>query len=157
MVEREEKVITNISEVKVEPSKYTKTFTSFSGADMVIYLDNKVIGEAQEVKWEKDLTGGRTWPIKGELICTLFDREPLQLEDKDYEILITYLNDYGQGMVEEFSGIRFHRMRGGMSIDSICGVVTYEFTASRRELKGSLTGEEVISERQKKFKAWCEE
>jgi hypothetical protein len=150
MLEKTEHSITNITGVAIEPSNdYTRTVYAFSGADMTIFIDGIALGEASGIVWEKDLTGGRTWPIKGTLTCTMFDKEPLDIQDKGYYVMVQYCDEYGNAAQEEFHDVNFHRMHGGMYVDDIVPEVKYDFTASRRVYKPNMELEDLRNERVK--------
>lgn len=104
---------------------YARTLTSFSGADMVVYFDDKVIGEFQEIAFQQDL---KTGVLNGTVTTAYFDREafdPL----KKYNVTIKFLNEYGQSAEQYLLGVEFKTFTVGYSIDMICPEMHYTFTA----------------------------
>lgn len=116
----------------------TTTFTSFSGADIVVYIDGvKVIGELQEIQWTKQLgLSAGLRPIKGTIKTVLFDREcPLmKYENEVFSFLVLYANEYGQRKAEYISGIQLESVSSGVSVDDITQEATYTFTARNVDL-----------------------
>jgi hypothetical protein len=109
---------------------YTQTFTSFSGADMVASLDGKIIGELAEIRWEKELGSFSPNEVTGFIRTAVFDRDPLiEFEGKRFDILIRFLNEYGQAKLEFIKGVRLKTKRGGISIDDYCQELEYTFEA----------------------------
>lgn len=92
-------------------SNYTKTFTSFSGADIVATFHNAVVGELQAITYsvtrEKApvYVMGNPNPVSfsrgkrgiaGSLVFTVFDRDALhQLKKNDFLVHRTQLNSSG--------------------------------------------------------------
>jgi ribosomal protein L7/L12 len=109
---------------------YTTTFTSFSGADMVVSLDGKIIGELTEVRWEKQLGVYSAGEVSGFIKAAAFDRDPLaDFEDKEFDILIRFLNEFGQAKIEFIKGVRLKTKTGGASIDEFSQELEYTFEA----------------------------
>lgn len=111
-------------------TQYTKTFASFSGADMIASFDGNIIGEVQAVRWEQELGTYSTGEVKGVIECAVFDRESLEAyENKEFDILIRFMNEYGQSKLEFIKGVRLKSKKGGASVDDICQVAVYTFQA----------------------------
>ncbi len=158
-------------------STYTKTYTTFSGADIVATFDGKIIGELQAITYsvtrEKApvYTMGSPNPrsfsrgkrgIAGSLVFTVFDRDSLHglkegvkvykhsLSDSGktpvhelsgtgnvegnwsegerakysdeippFDVVINFLNEYGQSAKMEIKGVEILNEGSGMSIDDI--------------------------------------
>lgn len=159
-------------------STYTKTYTSFSGADIVATFNGKIIGELQAITYsvtrEKApiYTMGSANPrsfsrgkrgIAGSLVFTVFDRDslhslkagsfihrhalsgdgitpvhqisggsdavggwnegntPVTYSDEipPFDIVVNFLNEYGQSASMEIRGVEFLNEGMGMSIDDI--------------------------------------
>jgi hypothetical protein len=159
-------------------STYTKTYTSFSGADIVATFNGKMIGELQAITYsvtrEKApiYTMGSANPrsfsrgkrgIAGSLVFTVFDRDalhglksgatihrhklagdnfipvhqltggtdavgdwnsgntPVTYSDEipPFDIVINFLNEYGQSASMEIRGVEILNEGSGMSIDDI--------------------------------------
>ena len=111
-------------------NQYTKTFTSFSGADMIMSFDGKVIGELQAVKWEKTLDAFAGGGVKGTIHCPVSDSDPiLDFEGKKFDILIRFMNEYGQSKIEFIKGVRLKTKQGGASVDDCYQQSGYTFEA----------------------------
>jgi hypothetical protein len=92
-------------------SNYTKTFTSFSGSDIVAVFHNKVVGELQAITYsvtrEKApiYVMGNPNPVSfsrgkrgiaGSLVFTVFDRDALhQIKSEDWSVYRQGLNSTG--------------------------------------------------------------
>lgn len=117
--------------VSMENAK--KTYTSFSGCDIVISFDGVVIGEANSIKFasfEKEyvhsinLNSGQYFdmqllpshPIAVKIDFTLFDRTH-SLKDIS-NIIISYANEYGQHAYRTITGLKQILTTGDHSIDS---------------------------------------
>jgi sporulation protein YlmC with PRC-barrel domain len=166
-------------------STYTKTFTSFSGSDIVATFNGKVVGELQAITYSvtrekapiyvmgdpnpKSFSRGKRG-IAGSLVFTVFDRDALhQLKDSEafkvyrqglntttasagnppnpvespnqnaadraawgagavpkysdeippFDIVINFLNEYGQSATMTLFGVEILNEGMGMSIDDI--------------------------------------
>lgn len=106
-------------------SNYTKTFTSFSGADIIVAMGNKIIGEVQSIEYRKDI---KNKEVVGEVVCTLFDREPFDASTVS-SITMAYLNEYGQSFYRCFDDVTFLYEYGGATIDDITSEIKYTFRA----------------------------
>ncbi len=157
-------------------SSYTKTYTSFSGADIVATFAGKVIGELQAITYsvtrEKApiYTMGSPDPrsfsrgkrgIAGSLVFQVFDRDvfhnmkddskymtasantkdPMSMDEWDtaqdnnnefveadaiyadqippFDIVITFMNEYGQSSTMSIYGVEILNEGMGLSIDDI--------------------------------------
>jgi len=110
---------------------YTKTFTTFSGSDIIATFNEKVIGQLQGITYsitrEKApiYTMGSPDPrsfsrgkrgIAGNLVFTVFDRDAILAE------LGQENNVYGWGQPEEF-GTPIHQIGDGFTVDEESGAV----------------------------------
>jgi hypothetical protein len=110
-------------------SNYTKTFTSFSGADIVAMFGEKVIGELQAITYsvtrEKApiYTMGDANPrsfsrgkrgIAGSLVFTVFDRDSMHMMKQDENVQVGQLNQTATQVgeiksIDELSGQNFQQ------------------------------------------------
>lgn len=122
-----------------------KAYTSYSGADTVAYFDDKVLGELISIEWEKQLGGYEGYAsasVKGKMSATVFDRDPLtDFHNKSFDVLLHFLNEYGESKVEYIKGARLEKMVGGMHVDQPTQEFHYEFSAQDVFL---LEGEEFL-------------
>lgn len=117
-------------ESTTKSEEYSRTFTSFSGADYIAVLNNKVIGEFQGYNFKETLgvildeNGDRTSKRKfiGVMQICVFDCEPVFreiLKPEGNEFTLFFGNEYGQRGVIEFENIEFTERHGGVAIDDI--------------------------------------
>lgn len=125
-------------ELRKSEEPYTRTFTSFSGADMIPILDGSVIGELSSITWEKNVEsymhgGGNSFgsdKVRGTMTATIFTKNPLQqFEGKKFDMLCYYTNEFGQSMLEFVKGVHLVKTMGGMSVDTIASEIHYEYAA----------------------------
>jgi len=110
---------------------YSRTFTSFSGADMVVFFNGKVVGELQAVKWNKKLNDIGGGLVSGTVEAVVFDRDPMEeFEHETLQILVWLKNEWGQESFEFIKDARFTMKRSGMDIDDITSKVEYDFKAN---------------------------
>lgn len=111
--------------------QYTKTFTSFGGADAVTSFDGKVIGELQGVKWTKHLNKLVSPVVEGVITATVFDNDPLlAYEGRTFNILTQYMSKYGERRLEFIREAHLETKSGGISVDDITTEVVYTFKAT---------------------------
>ena len=132
--------------------EFTRTYTSFSGADIVVYkfdsdadireiyediqqrnvspadpFGSMRLGNLQGISWivSPNLT------VKGSLICAVFDRSAYDdfNFNTDYGLLLHAGNQYGQQAVMGFGRLRIENISGGISIDDILNEEQLSFSA----------------------------
>lgn len=105
--------------------------TSFSGADMVVFFDGKIIGELQSIEWEKDLhsmTSPR--PVRGTIESVVFDKNPLEdYEGKTFDILISFATEFGQTKLEFIKDVFLKVQKSRISVDDIVQQSIHTFEA----------------------------
>jgi hypothetical protein len=115
-------------------SQITKSYTSFSGCDMVISFGAEVCGEVAAISYyettkvmaemvakhsiycDKDMV--KKYPNVVAVRLTVFNNEKLA-DDKEVDITITYANEHGMRAIKSIVGcVPLFRI-GGTSIDSV--------------------------------------
>lgn len=124
--------------VEVPPSTdFLTTYTSYSGADIVVSIGADVIGEMQEIAFQKinpmlaeELSASSTYadrrliqefPVVIVATYALFDKEAIKGFDggEEVDITLTFANEYGQSSFQSFVGARVIAVLGGSSVDDI--------------------------------------
>lgn len=112
---------------------YMKSYTSFSGADMVPTLNGQVIGEVYEVKFEENLVNPEDiwYPITGYVDVCIFDKDTFRqtLLPVNNEFVLSAANEYGQSMMIDFNSIIFLKREGGIAVDNAMMMERYSFKA----------------------------
>lgn len=78
--------------------QYMRTFSAFSGCDIIVSIGSEVIGELQTIHWEEDLLTEDEYKVTGRIAVVNFDRDPMEkiLQRKEpFNISISYINDHG--------------------------------------------------------------
>jgi len=120
-----------------------KVYTTFSGCDVIVKLEDKIFGEISAYTWKEDLTSGI---VKGKLTFTVFNGEHVVNRlapgyanmkvffrgEKPYESREGQVE--GEEWAEDgrlivFHDVNFDSIEGGMSIDDITEEVVVSFTA----------------------------
>lgn len=115
-----------------EGSPFFKTFTSFSGSDVIAFFDGEMIGEVQAVTWKKKLNSFCMDEIEGQVVAAKFDRElPFGTYGKEIDIRLLFMNEYGQSKMYLIEGVTFTEEMGGISVDSVVEDSLYQFKAKR--------------------------
>lgn len=117
--------------------KYMKTFTCFSGADMVPIIDGEVIGELTAITWEKNLRDGEygirpsdAHLIEGKMSAAVFEHNRLEdFEGRKFNVLCYYVNEDGVSMMEYIKGVKLTKVQGGISVDCLNQEVVYDYVA----------------------------
>lgn len=133
--------------------KITRTYVSFSGADVVVFLNKKPVGEAEQLHYKENLVDGG---VKGFLKVTLFDRDaidPTFIKENNgsLDIEIRFCNEYGQMMARYLNGVTFTSFETEVHIDQIIQQGIYEFKAestsilTAKHIKDSNTLSEMIA------------
>jgi hypothetical protein len=118
------------NEMSEVQAPYTYTMTSFSGADMVVHFDGKVIGELQEVRWKKNLDEFKPNKITGTIKAVVFEQDPIgKYEQETFDILIRFQNEYGGHKLEFIKGVNLLTKDSGISVDDIIQYYDYTFEA----------------------------
>ena len=107
--------------------------SAFSGCDIVLYLDERVIGEMQSIEFNEDLKTGK---VAGHIDVCVFDRTYRDLKEAfvaegDKDILIRYRNEVGGEMTTFIASTEFHARRVVNNIDDYAIVHRYFFTAEQ--------------------------
>ena len=92
---------------------YSKTYTTFSGCDIVAIINGRVMGELQGYKY--DLDGKLEGNI--DLAYVQFDHDNILPDDT--LIVATYMNEYGQAAYQVCHLDKLKAYKSGMSIDMI--------------------------------------
>lgn len=103
---------------------YTRTYTSFGGADIVIYCHGEALGEAQSYSVDES-TNVLT------IDFTIFEinriNEYIELLNEYGRALVRYMNEYGNQMFVVIEGITFNSRRYRHSIDDVALIITAQF------------------------------
>ena len=95
-------------------SEYTRTYMTFSGADIVALFNGEIIGELQGVS--KDVNGNGDGYI--DLVMTRFETDIIP--GPDTLIVLAYANEYGNMAYEVLKLEHLLRMKNEVSIDGLC-------------------------------------
>lgn len=118
---------------------FTKTYTSFSGADMVVYVDEKVQGELSKLKFLKiepaladcilknsdyiDRHLVKDYPVILIVEQTLFNESMIIPDDANIKMFCA--NEYGQKSERNITGVKMLGRTSGMSVDSVVSEEAY--------------------------------
>lgn len=115
-------------------SYYPKSFTSFSGADVITFINGKPMGEIAEVRWRKNLNRMKgPESVEGVIKAAVFG-ECMVLdgyEGKTFDIVMKYLNEEGDSKVISIEEVKLEEVEGGISVDEMVEEVEYKFRASK--------------------------
>lgn len=114
-------------------TEYTTSYTTFSGCDIVLYLNERIIGEMQSIQFDEDLKTGK---VEGFIDVIVFDKHYKKLKESfvsegDKDILIRYLNEQGGEMSTFITGIEFTKRTVVNAIDEVSIAHRYFFTAKQ--------------------------
>jgi len=129
-------------EQKVEPPAHT--YTAFSGADVVIKLNDHMLSEIQELHYmeylkpEFDEDGKELPPVSGWMDSIILGFEPTirkalrevpkgTLFSDEFELL--FMNEFGQKMKIVFVDAVFTHAKSAMSVDMVVQSERFFFTA----------------------------
>jgi hypothetical protein len=129
---------------------YTETYTALGGRDTILHIDGKVIGEAQNISWDIDLTKPKDeYPVDGKISLILFDRDVLIDKGIDIyngssevDILMLASNECGSRACREIKNVQFVGLRGGISVDALFSKETYLYKAKEITPLRSLSEDE---------------
>jgi hypothetical protein len=126
-----------------EELAYTRTFTSFGGADIVATMDGDIIGEMQDITWEEDFFAEDEYTITGATTFVIFDRDipiiELAKSKKHFNITLTYMDEYGNSLFYRIYDCLLTKRSGKHSVDDIIISEKYSYKAKKIE---KLTKEE---------------
>lgn len=123
-----------ISDLPKPDHSLLRTYTSYSGADLVVTVDNKVVGELTNIRWykphkefieqldhsdyyDKDLAMKKPVTVLAEF--AIFDKDAFGEGLNDATIVMTYANEYGQSSYRAIHGVQSLYETGGTSVDDI--------------------------------------
>lgn len=123
-----------IEDLPRHDTSFLRTYTSYSGADLVVTVNGKVIGELTNVRWykphqefidqlknsdyyDKDLAIKKPVTVLAEF--AIFDKDAFGDGLKDADIVLTYANEYGQSSYRAIHGVQSLYETGGTSVDDI--------------------------------------
>lgn len=123
-----------------------KTYTSYCGADCVVFLDGEALGELESLVWykptwheerflsqsdyyDKDMAAKKPIVIKAK--ATLFNK-PQMKNFSEATIKIKFANEYGDSMERTIRKATVIREIGGISIDSV--VLSSEFVIAAESM-----------------------
>lgn len=130
--------------------QYAKSYHAFCGADFIVSIGGKVIGELQTITWEEDfaIEPKYGYPVTGDAVFTIFDHElplyELAQQRKEFDIHIFYASEYECYASYLISNCMLTKRAGSHSIDDAVVNEKYFFRAKKIE---KLTGEEAVQAR----------
>lgn len=108
-----------------------------SGADMVISIGEKIVGEAQAIHWEEDFFADDDYTVKGYIDFVIFDSEVPAYEHAKqktkFNISITYENEYGNKASTRIYEVLLTKRTNTNSIDDIVQTQRYFYKAKKVE------------------------
>lgn len=116
---------------------YTKTYTSFSGADCCVIVGEDIVGDLTNVLWyimspsiqfamakNSDYVDSymiNEFPVIVAAKFVYFQDEPFKgLEDKEVDIELRFADEYGHRANKKINGAKLLYKQGDIGIDSIC-------------------------------------
>lgn len=112
------------------PMRPSEIYTTFSGADIIISLNDIQVGAVSDFSWEKVYGPSEGAAIKGTLTCTVFQHTMEPLIQYPYNTLsVTFANEYGNAMHLGFVGVRFIKRRMAASMEDIVVEEVYDWVA----------------------------
>lgn len=121
--------------------KYTQTFTTFGGADVVGTINGKPCGEIQDVTYVEDLAQPRTSDEDGKLIPPITgiikaiafgDKESTvrtAIKGYDDHFVLFLASEFGNKSSIAFEGFKMVKRTGGYSVGDALFYEEYHFTA----------------------------
>ena len=114
----------------------SNTITAFAGADMIISLDGDVYGEGQKVYWEENFSAEEGQPaVTGYVDFAFFNRDfdfvQAAKEGKEFNIVLTFCNEYGLAAATRIFGATFKKRSASTAIDDIVSSHRYTFEANK--------------------------
>lgn len=119
-------------EYEVELDK-RRVFTTYSGADMSVFVNGRVVGEIEQIDWKEDMLDG---VYDGYIDVTIFGDEcglkaALREQEGDETIFeLHFMSEHGQSTIIEFVDITFVERKGVFSTDMTALMERYKFLAS---------------------------
>lgn len=118
---------------QTEEKKY-KTYTSYSGADMMVIVNGDIVGEVMSILWKEDLQSGT---YTGYIDSMIFEDEPLIKQalrktnaQAGTTLHIALGNEFGQKTMIEFVDVMFVDRVGKLDVDTAHLEERYTFTAN---------------------------
>lgn len=97
----------------METKKDYKTLHAFEGCDFVIFLDNKVISELDDIVID---TKKNEIELRTTLFSSLKMKHKELIKKEDSKMLVVFSNEYGEKMYRTFNGISFSHEKIAYSI-----------------------------------------
>lgn len=97
----------------METKKDYKTLHAFEGCDFVIFLDNKVISELDDIVID---TKKNEIELRTTLFSSLKMKHKELVKKEDSKMLVVFSNEYGEKMYRTFNGISFSHEKIAYSI-----------------------------------------
>jgi len=115
----------------IEPQKYSRTYTAFSGADIVVIFDNNPYGTIHALSFHDNGPNhyNSLYRIEGTISETMFDEPTLQHLPKNLTMQVKFRNEYGGEYDMEFTGVDIKTRTTSFSMDDIIIENHYTFTA----------------------------
>ena len=121
------------SNITTKPSamsslELSKTYTSYSGVDTKLYINDKAFGNAQAIVWTETAEGN----VSGSLISLLLDQPlPVNLGET---LKLTATNEYGKfAVILNLEQVNWISQSSGVSIDDIVIETTHTFIGKMRK------------------------
>lgn len=109
-----------------------RTYTSYSGADIMTFFNGSIIGEVQAIHYEENLNATDDPPFDGYIEVAVFNSEPeirrlIQKGIGNQDLKLLFANEHGDKMSVRFDNLVFTKRIGGFSIDNIVSTERYCF------------------------------
>lgn len=109
------------------------TISSFSGADCIVRVNHKIVGEIAEVTYKRDIQTFGDGKVTGKIIATILDKNPLKEFFNQYSLSLTMLfaDENERSKAYHFEGVKLLSEEGGLAVDDIVEEKEYTFEATR--------------------------
>jgi len=106
--------------------------TSYSGADIMLLLNGRIIGEAQVIQYKENLTAEDKPSFEGHIEVVVLNREPaireaIRQTEGEHSIVLLFANEYGDKMSIRFEELNFTERQGSFSVDDVIPTEKYFF------------------------------
>lgn len=125
---------------------YTKSYASFSGADLIVTIDGEVVVELIDIEWEEDfyVDDIHDYPISGVAKFVIFGYElslyELAKQKKKFDICMTYQDEVGNKISYRIYDCLLTKRSGKHGVNKVVVSESYHFKAKKVEM---LTKEEI--------------
>jgi hypothetical protein len=121
--------------IPMEGLNEVQAYTSFDGADLMVFLNGKVLGELQGITWNFDADKD-IHPVSGQMVFAMFNKDVLGAIDinpfkmtEPIDIVLQFTNEYGESAYREIKGVLLVKYASGYSIDDFLIEEVVEYIA----------------------------